>query len=115
MKRHREPIKFLFLPKMGLLGSQAGNEKMLVVNYEQLLRAVFHVFMAKNNCFQKCFYILGSSLKGGKYFGGLWFYSKGCLSATPSFSLLGVGPLLRLNSPLCFLLSGITLTSLINR
>jgi hypothetical protein len=26
-RRHGEPIKFLFLPKMGLLGSQAGNEK----------------------------------------------------------------------------------------
>ena len=26
-KRHGEPIKFLFLPKMGLLESQAGNEK----------------------------------------------------------------------------------------
>ena len=30
---------------MGVLGSQAGNEKkMLVVNYEQLLRAVFSCF-----------------------------------------------------------------------
>ena len=26
-RSHGEPIKFLFLPKMGLLGSQAGNEK----------------------------------------------------------------------------------------
>ena len=26
-RRHGEPIIFLFLPKMGLLGSQAGNEK----------------------------------------------------------------------------------------
>ena len=26
-RRHGEPIKFLFLPKMGLLGSQAGKEK----------------------------------------------------------------------------------------
>ena len=26
-RRHGEPIKFLFLPKMGLLGSQASNEK----------------------------------------------------------------------------------------
>jgi hypothetical protein len=26
-RRDGEPIKFLFLPKMGLLGSQAGNEK----------------------------------------------------------------------------------------
>ena len=44
-RRHREPIKFLFLPKMGLLGSQASTEKKkLVVNYEQLLRAVFSCF-----------------------------------------------------------------------
>ena len=26
-RRHGEAIKFLFLPKMGLFGSQAGNEK----------------------------------------------------------------------------------------
>jgi hypothetical protein len=26
-RRHGEPMKFLFLPNMGLLGSQAGNEK----------------------------------------------------------------------------------------
>jgi hypothetical protein len=26
-RRHGEPIKFLFLSKLGLLGSQAGNEK----------------------------------------------------------------------------------------
>ena len=26
-RRHGEPIKFLFLPKMGLLGSQASTEK----------------------------------------------------------------------------------------
>jgi hypothetical protein len=26
-RRHGEPIIFIFLPKMGLLGSQAGNEK----------------------------------------------------------------------------------------
>ena len=35
-RRHREPIKFLFMPKMGLLGSQASTEKKLVVNSEQL-------------------------------------------------------------------------------
>ena len=39
-RRHGEPIKFLFLPKMGLLGSQVGNE--------------FFFF----------FYILGSAVKG---------------------------------------------------
>ena len=44
-----ETIRFLFLPKMGLLGSQAGNEKkLLVVNYEQLLRAVFSCFYGQN-------------------------------------------------------------------
>ena len=44
-RRHGEPIKFIFLPKMGLLGNQAGKEKkMLVVNYEQHLRAVFSCF-----------------------------------------------------------------------
>ena len=30
-RRHGEPIKFLFLPKMDLLGSQASNEK---IGYE---------------------------------------------------------------------------------
>ena len=39
-RRHGEPIKFLFLPKMGLLGSQASTEKKMVVNSEKLLRAV---------------------------------------------------------------------------
>ena len=34
-RRHGEPKKFLFLPKMGLL---------VVMNYEQLLRAVFSCF-----------------------------------------------------------------------
>ena len=29
-RRHREPIKFLFLPKMGLLGSQTSTKKMIV-------------------------------------------------------------------------------------
>ena len=35
-RRYGEPIKFLFLPKIGLLGSQASTEKKMVVNYEQL-------------------------------------------------------------------------------
>ena len=43
-RRDGEPIKFLFLPKMGVLGSQASTEKKLVVNSEQLLRAVFSCF-----------------------------------------------------------------------
>ena len=49
MRRHGEPIKFLFLPKMGLLGSQAGNEKKcclwIMSNFWGLF---FHVFMGKN-------------------------------------------------------------------
>ena len=43
-RRHEEPIKFLFLPKMGLLGSQASTEKKMVLNSELLLRAVFSCF-----------------------------------------------------------------------
>jgi hypothetical protein len=44
-RRQGEPIEFLFPPKMGLLGSQTGNEKkMLVVNYKQLLSADFSCF-----------------------------------------------------------------------
>ena len=47
-RRQGEPIKFLFLPKLGLLGSQASTmKKKLIVNCEQLLRDVFHVFMDK--------------------------------------------------------------------
>ena len=48
-RRHGEPIKFLFLPKMGLLGRQAGNEKncwlWIMSNFWGLF---FHVFMGKN-------------------------------------------------------------------
>jgi hypothetical protein len=47
-RRHGEPIKFIFLPKMGLLGSQAGNEKncwsWILSNF---LGPFFHVFMGK--------------------------------------------------------------------
>ena len=50
-RRHGEPVKFLFLPKMGLLGIQAGNKKMMAVNYEQLLRAVFSYFHSQNSIF----------------------------------------------------------------
>ena len=48
-RRHGELNKFLFLPKMDLLGSQAGNEKKTILNYELLLRAVF-------SCFHKQFF-----------------------------------------------------------
>ena len=55
-RRHGEHIKFLFLPIMGLFGSQTSNEKKtLVMNYELLLRAVFHLFMGKNLNFEIVF------------------------------------------------------------
>jgi hypothetical protein len=48
-RKHGEPIRFLILPKMGLLGSQAGNEKScwlwIMSNFWGLF---FHVFMSKN-------------------------------------------------------------------
>ena len=45
-RRHGEPFKFLFLPKMGLLGSQASTRmKYPTMNYELL----FHHFMGKTN------------------------------------------------------------------
>ena len=48
-RRHGEPIKFLYLTKMVLLGSQAGNEKKcclwIMSNFWGLF---FHVFMGKN-------------------------------------------------------------------
>jgi hypothetical protein len=43
-RRHGEPFKFLFLPKMGLLGSQAVLEKSPILNYEQLFSSVFSTF-----------------------------------------------------------------------
>ena len=53
-RRHGEPIKFLFLPKMGLLGSQAGNEKncwlWIMSNFLGLFN---HVFMGKNSIFKQ--------------------------------------------------------------
>ena len=63
-RRHGEPIKFLSLPKMGPLGSQAGNEKkMMVVNYEQLLRTVFPCFHGQIFFSFNFFYIVRSALK----------------------------------------------------
>jgi hypothetical protein len=49
-RRHGKPIlKILLLPKMGVLGSQASNEKKpLVMNYKLLWRAVFYVLTVKN-------------------------------------------------------------------
>ena len=44
-RRHGEPFKFLFLPKIGLLGSQAcTTKKSPILNYEQLLSSVFSTF-----------------------------------------------------------------------
>ena len=42
-RRHGEPCKFLFLPKMGLLGSQA-NTKKIFMKYELLLSLFFSTF-----------------------------------------------------------------------
>ena len=39
-RRHGEPIKFLFLPKMDLLCSQASADKKLVTKHELFLRAL---------------------------------------------------------------------------
>ena len=61
-RRHGEPTKFLCLPKMGLLGSQASTEKKLVLNYEQLFRAVFSCFMGKIYIYF-FFYIVACALK----------------------------------------------------
>jgi hypothetical protein len=61
-RRHGEPIKVIFLPKKGLLGSQASTEKKSLMNYELLLRAVFSCFHGQN--FLKFFfYIVPSVLK----------------------------------------------------
>ena len=58
-RRHNEPNKFLFLPKMG---SQAGNEL--------LLRAVFDVFMGK-------FFF---TLYTANMYSGKWYTRKKCKS-----------------------------------
>ena len=52
--RRGESIKFLFLPKMGLVDRQASTEKKMVVNYEQLLRAVFSCFRGQFFFFLHC-------------------------------------------------------------
>jgi hypothetical protein len=43
-RRHSEPWKFFFLPKMGLLGSQASTRKNPIMNYEPLL-SLFCLFL----------------------------------------------------------------------
>ena len=51
-RRHGEPFKFLFLPKMGLLGSQAVLEKKSpILYYEQLFSSVFSTFHGQNFIF----------------------------------------------------------------
>jgi hypothetical protein len=52
-RRHGEPFKFLFLPKMGLLGSQAVLEKK--ANYEQLFSSVFSSFHGQRFIFLNLF------------------------------------------------------------
>ena len=48
-RRHGEPFKFLFLPKMGLLGSQASTwKKVQFWIMSNFLATFFHLFMAKN-------------------------------------------------------------------
>ena len=55
-RRNGQPIEFLFLPNMGLLGNQAGiKKKLVVVNYEQLLRVVFSCFDGQKLNFFKFF------------------------------------------------------------
>ena len=72
-RRQGEPIIFLFLPKMGLLGSQASTEKKLVVNYDQLLKAVFSWFHEQEFNFLKLLKIkvLRKLKNFGKFFFGL--------------------------------------------
>ena len=61
-RRHGEPIKFIFLPKMGLLGWLPVMKKKSIMNYELLLSSVFSVFsiMFSGAIF---FYIVVSALK----------------------------------------------------
>ena len=49
-RRHGEPFKFLFLTKMGLLGSQTVHtrKKSPILNYEQLFSSVFLTFHGQN-------------------------------------------------------------------
>ena len=63
-RRHGEPFKFLFLPKMGLLGSQAVLEKKVQFwIMSNFLAPFFQLFMGKNLFFFNFFYIAASALK----------------------------------------------------
>ena len=62
-RRHGEPFKFLFLPKMGLLGSQAVLEKQVQFwIMSNFLAPFFQLFMDKF-FFKFFFYIAASALK----------------------------------------------------
>ena len=51
-RRIVEPVKFLFVPKMGLLVNQA-SKKDSIMNYEIVLSCFFYVFMDKNLIIKK--------------------------------------------------------------
>ena len=57
-RRHGEPIKFLFLPKMGLLGSQASTEKKFGCEFWATFEGYFFMFS-----WAIFLNILGSALK----------------------------------------------------
>ena len=61
-RRHGEPIKFLFLPKMSLLGQYWKKKWFWIMrNFWGLF---FHVFMGKHLFFKFIFCIIASALKG---------------------------------------------------
>ena len=63
-RRHGEPFKFLFLPKIGLLGSQAVLEKKVqFLIMSNFLALFFQLFMGKNLFFWNFNYIVASALK----------------------------------------------------
>jgi hypothetical protein len=66
-RRHGEPINFLFLPKMGLLGSQAGNEKKcwlwIMSNFLELSWAKIQFFKKKLHCRVRTKKLLHTKLK----------------------------------------------------
>ena len=62
-KRHGEPIKFLFLPKMGLLGSQASTEKKIGCELWATFEGCFFMLSCAKIYFKFFFYIVSSALK----------------------------------------------------
>ena len=87
-RRHGEPFKFLFLPKIGLLGSQAVLEKKVqFLIMSNFLALFFQLFMGKNLFFWNFNYIVASALKSclikkfkkiEKNFGRFFFGVKNC-------------------------------------